>query len=647
MSAPSHTDRLRVLESTGLLDTQPEPGFDRLSRLAARLLKVPVALISLVDDERQFFKSAVGLQGPWAARRETPLSHSFCQYVARDRAPVLVEDAREHPVLRDSLALRDLDVVAYAGVPLMVEGQAIGAFCVTDSQPRRWSPEDVQLLGDLAASVVSEIELRLAIKRAREARALSEAIVDSMGDACMAIDPQRNFLIVNQAARRIFAAPVRDAHGRLVAAVAVYRDVSERKRALRQLRRSEQIHRAIIQHLPNGAVFVVDRDLRYVSAEGPILSEMMRRNELDGLVGRLAADVVSPGNRDIVLDRYRRALAGERSDYEIERDGRFFGVSIVPIHEGDQITHALISSYDVTDQRREAIAAREARDSLARERALFETTLAHIEDGVALIDNETRILLANRAFAAMLGLAPDRVIGLTRQGFVQQAAWMQERPEGFAEALAEQPENESREFTFVRPRRRILTRSWRPVPLAGGGGILVTWHDVTAERDLLREREQQLLVDALTGIPNRRAGEAAMRAEHQRMKRLGTPMCLAMFDVDHFKRVNDEHGHAVGDEVLRVVASTLAGAARLTDAVARWGGEEFLAVLNVPLEGALVFCERARALIAKLRCLPVERITVSGGVVLVAPGEMLSDAMARADRHLYDAKNAGRNCVLG
>jgi len=441
--------------------------------------------------------------------------------------------------------------------------------------------------------------------------------------------------------------PVRDAHGRLVAAVAVYRDVSERKRALRQLRRSEQIHRAIIQHLPNGAVFVVDRDLRYVSAEGPILSEMMRRNELDGLVGRLAADVVSPGNRDIVLDRYRRALAGERSDYEIERDGRFFGVSIVPIHEGDQITHALISSYDVTDQRREAIAAREARDSLARERALFETTLAHIEDGVALIDNETRILLANRAFAAMLGLAPDRVIGLTRQGFVQQAAWMQERPEGFAEALAEQPENESREFTFVRPRRRILTRSWRPVPLAGGGGILVTWHDVTAERDLLREREQQLLVDALTGIPNRRAGEAAMRAEHQRMKRLGTPMCLAMFDVDHFKRVNDEHGHAVGDEVLRVVASTLAGAARLTDAVARWGGEEFLAVLNVPLEGALVFCERARALIAKLRCLPVERITVSGGVVLVAPGEMLSDAMARADRHLYDAKNAGRNCVLG
>jgi diguanylate cyclase (GGDEF)-like protein len=198
----------------------------------------------------------------------------------------------------------------------------------------------------------------------------------------------------------------------------------------------------------------------------------------------------------------------------------------------------------------------------------------------------------------------------------------------------------------VRPRRRILARSWTRVPLAEGDGILLTWHDVTAERDLLREREQLLLVDALTGIPNRRTADTAMRAEQSRMKRQGTPMCVALFDIDHFKQVNDVHGHATGDEVLRVVAAALAGEARVIDTVARWGGEEFVAVLNVPLDGARVFCERARTAIEKLRCPPVERITMSAGIALVAPEETVSDALARADRHLYDAKRGGRNRVL-
>ena len=75
--------RLSVLQSTGLLDSDAEAPFDRLTRLSSRLLGAPVALISLVDDHRQFFKSAEGLAEPWASRRQTPLSHSFCQHVVR------------------------------------------------------------------------------------------------------------------------------------------------------------------------------------------------------------------------------------------------------------------------------------------------------------------------------------------------------------------------------------------------------------------------------------------------------------------------------------------------------------------------------------------------------------------------------------
>ena len=90
-------DRLDALRALGLLDTPAEEAFDRLARLAARLLHTPVALVSLVDENRQFFKSCFGLPEPWASWRETPLSHSFCQHVVTSNEPLVISDARIHP----------------------------------------------------------------------------------------------------------------------------------------------------------------------------------------------------------------------------------------------------------------------------------------------------------------------------------------------------------------------------------------------------------------------------------------------------------------------------------------------------------------------------------------------------------------------
>ena len=152
--------RLASLASTGLLDSDAEPSFDRLTRLAARFLGTPVALVSLVDDDRQFFKSCVGLPEPWAGRRQTPLSHSFCQHVVATREPLVVEDARLHPLVRDNRAISDLGVIAYLGIPLAIDGQVIGSFCAIDGKPRAWTGDDVAMLRDLAESVVTEIRLR-------------------------------------------------------------------------------------------------------------------------------------------------------------------------------------------------------------------------------------------------------------------------------------------------------------------------------------------------------------------------------------------------------------------------------------------------------------------------------------------------------
>jgi signal transduction histidine kinase len=168
--------RLAALRATALLDTPAEGAFDRLARLAARLLRAPVALVTLVDEDRQFFKSCIGLPEPWASRRETPLSHSFCQHaVARER-PLVIEDARAHPLVHDNPAIQDLGVVAYAGIPLVTsDGVALGSFCVIDAVPRRWTEDDLATLTDLAAAVMTEIELRAALERTEAARAEAAA----------------------------------------------------------------------------------------------------------------------------------------------------------------------------------------------------------------------------------------------------------------------------------------------------------------------------------------------------------------------------------------------------------------------------------------------------------------------------------------
>src|SRR3954453_20541496 len=168
-------DRLAALRATALLDSEPEEGFDRLTRLATRVLGVPVALVSLVDEDRQFFKACIGLKDPWSSQRGTPLTHSFCQHAVASAEPLTIEDAREHPLVRDNLAIRDLEVIAYAGFPLKTsDGAVLGTFCAIDSKPRKWSEDDVVFVKEMAAMAMTEIELRTTVRQLEDARAETE-----------------------------------------------------------------------------------------------------------------------------------------------------------------------------------------------------------------------------------------------------------------------------------------------------------------------------------------------------------------------------------------------------------------------------------------------------------------------------------------
>jgi diguanylate cyclase (GGDEF)-like protein len=150
-------------------------------------------------------------------------------------------------------------------------------------------------------------------------------------------------------------------------------------------------------------------------------------------------------------------------------------------------------------------------------------------------------------------------------------------------------------------------------------------------------------IDPLTGVLNRRGLDLVLAEEAQRMA------SVAMCDLDRFKRVNDDHGHAAGDELLRRVAHLLASVVRGGDGVVRWGGEEFLLVLpGVELGQARRIVERARATVEEDAVVvggKVLRVTISAGVAERHPGESRDAVIARADEALYVAKNSGRNRV--
>lgn len=172
--------RLASLERAVLCDTEPEPSFDRLTDLIVQLLRVPVALVSLVDHERQFFKAQRGLPEPWATTRQTPLSHSFCQYLVASDAPLVIEDSRQDPTLHANGAVADLGVVAYAGFPIRGADQhAIGSLCAIDSRPRRWSDDELTMLAHLAEVTSDLVQVRTTAMVAEDRRDRIAQLVES------------------------------------------------------------------------------------------------------------------------------------------------------------------------------------------------------------------------------------------------------------------------------------------------------------------------------------------------------------------------------------------------------------------------------------------------------------------------------------
>ena len=223
-----------------LLDSSPEEAFDRLTRLAARLLGTPAALITLARPDRSDVKSAVGLPEPWAGQRSLPLSHSFCRHVVALGKPLVVDDARRHPLVRSSPAIRELGWVSYAGVPLVEPGgEPIGALGVADALPRLWAPRDIALLEDLAASVMAEIELRASPRAPADAAPLAPdpaaGVFEGTAVPMGLLQPDGRWLRVNRALARLLGTTPEALAGRPAEAFTHPTDRAADREALRLL----------------------------------------------------------------------------------------------------------------------------------------------------------------------------------------------------------------------------------------------------------------------------------------------------------------------------------------------------------------------------------------------------------------------------
>jgi len=177
---------------------------------------------------------------------------------------------------------------------------------------------------------------------------------------------------------------------------------------------------------------------------------------------------------------------------------------------------------------------------------------------------------------------------------------------------------------------------------------------VEQEADELRQEialvREHALMDPVTDLPNRAAWDDRLRQEHARWRRFGAPLCLAVFDVDNFKSINDRFGHAAGDKALRIIANALRSRLRQSDFVARYGGEEFAVLLiGATKAGALKVAEEMRLAVSRAglhtRARPVE-VTISCGISEFQADDSAEAVFERADTALYEAKRSGKNCCV-
>jgi len=291
----------------------------------------------------------------------------------------------------------------------------------------------------------------------------------------------------------------------------------------------------------------------------------------------------------------------------------------------------------------------------------FEAMVESLYDGVYLVDHDRRILYWNQAAQRLTGYTKDEVLGRPCRDNL--LCHVNDQGENLCIGrcpLAATLEDGGPREMLVHVHHRDGHRApvnVRTAPLRDASGRVIAAVEVfndASDQHALRERVEHLArlayLDELTQLPNRRFADARLQSSLHELERYEWPFGLVLFNIDHFKRINDTYGHHVGDEVLTMVAKTLAAAVRAEDLVARWGGEEFVAIVKGGDSQTLeVSANRCRVLVSRSHlpspCGDEISVTVSGGACMANPEDTAEALIGRADALLYRSKETGRDRV--
>jgi len=312
---------------------------------------------------------------------------------------------------------------------------------------------------------------------------------------------------------------------------------------------------------------------------------------------------------------------------------------------------------DISRRRETELALQRNKERLEHFRTLVEDAINQSRIGLFILDNEFRIVWISSPVEEFLGVKADEVIGVDKRALVRETfSGVFEDGERYirnTETAYDTGAHLEGRVYHVMPGNGLEER-WlehESYPITSGiyaGGRIDIYRDLTERVRLEHELSHRATHDYLTGLLNRQQLEVLLDQELRRSRRYESPLCLIMFDVDRFKRINDNLGHDAGDQVLKKLAGELQQCIRESDSLARWGGEEFTLMLpDCDLDDAERMAENLRQKVLDVQFdADVNHLSISLGVTRCRPDESRRELLRRVDDALYTAKQRGRNKVI-
>ena len=630
---PNENERLNVLHALNLLDTPPEEVFDRITRLVARVLDVPIALVSLVDTDRQWFKSRVGLDAI-----ETPRELAFCAHAIVQTSPMIVPDATLDERFADNaLVTSNPNIRFYAGVPLRsVSGLSIGTLCAIDSKPRKLNADEINILIDLAAVISKEVQMReamilsqatseLAKKAVETIEARFRTVFERAGVGIALVAPDGGWLRVNDALCQIVGYS-QDEFVKLT-----FQDITHPDDLDSDL--------YLLRQLIDDEIDRYQLEKRYITKSGNtiwiqlvVTKQMSPQGELEYFVS-IIKDIQERKEAEASLTELRKDL--ENRVETRTRDLR--------------LANEMLSSSMAQQLQSE--------QELRKREAELQMVLQNANDAYVCIDHNGVIRDWNQQAEQTFGWSSQEAIGRRLDEMIIPVTMREAHRAGLRHYLATgelNVLNRRVELTAVRRDGTPLPVEVRVIPLSIDGKTIFSafLHDITERKQVEAIREHEATHDPLTGLLNRRGMFDLLSQAIARVKRTRTSLALLFIDLDGFKQINDTHGHEAGDAVLREVAARLQASIRQTDTAARLGGDEFTVILENIKHGIPDANMLAQKILETLQH-PIQldsvtaTISASIGISMHHPDdERSADQLVNAaDSAMYTAKHAGKNQV--